>query len=251
MENMNNCVDGIVLSIIEYKENDCILHVLSREYGKVSLLARGIKKMTSKNASACHLFACSTFTFAYQDKDHLHLLKTAEKKQLFHHIYDDLLSQSVAQVLVEAVDKVEFDNSTEVYLLLHSMLTYLHERQNPYTILGFMLAKLNMMNGVSPNVEQCIYCKKDTSIVSISIYDGGFVCSSCFDSHVHQAKELSQLQFFRLLHKAQIEDVPTLCNWKEATYEDIECVVSMFLEHSGIALKSIAFLEKIKDFKKD
>lgn len=244
---MNNKIEGIVIYRQDYKDNDAILHIISSEYGKFSLVAKGIKKTTSKNAAGCNLFSCSVFTCNYQEKNTLHTLRTAEKKQLFHHIYDDLLSQSVAQCICEAVDKIECDHYEYIYDVLYHSLLALHEKKNPFLVLGFVLAKLNMMSGVSPSVEGCVRCGNTDSIVSISIQDGGFVCANCFDAYQLKSKELTQLQFFRLLHKAEVEDLAVLYDWKEAQYEDIESIVDMFLEHSGIALKSISFLHKIRE----
>ena len=47
---------GIVLKAIPFKENDVILSVYFKEYGKLSLLANGLRKAKSKNASSCQPF---------------------------------------------------------------------------------------------------------------------------------------------------------------------------------------------------
>ena len=46
-------VEGIILKKTVYKENDMILHIYTKEYGKIGIIARGIRKITSKNARAC------------------------------------------------------------------------------------------------------------------------------------------------------------------------------------------------------
>ena len=44
---------GIVLKVLPYKENDCILTIYFEEYGKLAVIATGLRKPKSKNASAC------------------------------------------------------------------------------------------------------------------------------------------------------------------------------------------------------
>lgn len=55
MKMMNNDFEGIVIRVSDYQENDCILNVLSNE-GKKTFKARGIKKVSSKNAICTQLF---------------------------------------------------------------------------------------------------------------------------------------------------------------------------------------------------
>ena len=44
---------GIVLKTHPYKESDSLVTVYFKDYGKMTLIARGVKKLKSKNASAC------------------------------------------------------------------------------------------------------------------------------------------------------------------------------------------------------
>ena len=37
-------VTGIILKTTPYKENDMILHIYTRDYGKIGVIARGVKK---------------------------------------------------------------------------------------------------------------------------------------------------------------------------------------------------------------
>ena len=55
-------VEGVILKRTPYKENDMILHVYTKEYGKIGVLARGVRKMTSKNASATQEMMVSELT---------------------------------------------------------------------------------------------------------------------------------------------------------------------------------------------
>ena len=58
---MNNVCEGIVLRQREFKDNDVILQVLTKEEGTLSFVAKGIQKAKSKNVSACALFCYSRF----------------------------------------------------------------------------------------------------------------------------------------------------------------------------------------------
>ena len=46
---MNERFRGIVLSVLDYRESDQLIRVLTKEYGILSLVARSARKMTAKN----------------------------------------------------------------------------------------------------------------------------------------------------------------------------------------------------------
>ena len=41
---MNDRIDGIVVNQIDYKENDQIISIINKQYGKISLYVKGYKK---------------------------------------------------------------------------------------------------------------------------------------------------------------------------------------------------------------
>jgi recombinational DNA repair protein (RecF pathway) len=54
-------VEGYVVHLSNYKDNDAMVNVFSGD-GAVSFLARGVLKPTSKNAAACQLLSYSRFS---------------------------------------------------------------------------------------------------------------------------------------------------------------------------------------------
>ena len=58
---MEREIEGIVLSTSEYREHDGLLTILTEEDKKIRFVARGIQKITSKNAGALLIGAQSLF----------------------------------------------------------------------------------------------------------------------------------------------------------------------------------------------
>ena len=245
MESMNKKCEGIVLRQSEYRDSDMILSVLTKEYGKMSFLAKGLKKAKSKNASSTSLFTKSIFHFNENGKEGMKTLKMSERINMHHHIYEDLLTQSCAQIMCECMDKMILEDSEEMYEVLASSLSYLNEGKNPLVVLGLYLVKCNAYCGISANVDGCCKCHSQKNIASISLKDGGFLCTKCKDPlyHVHYSEK--QLRNFRLFHKAGIDDIDILIKYVDCSFDDIKIIVSFLEEYSGIHLRSIAFLEKI------
>ena len=55
-------VEGVVLKQTAYKETDMILQVYTKDYGKLSFVAKGVRKLTSKNARAVSPMMISDFS---------------------------------------------------------------------------------------------------------------------------------------------------------------------------------------------
>ena len=54
---------GVILSRVNYKEADRILGVITPNYGKVRLMARGVRKIKSKLAGGIELFSISSLNY--------------------------------------------------------------------------------------------------------------------------------------------------------------------------------------------
>ncbi|MEF9968114.1 MAG: DNA repair protein RecO [Longicatena sp.] len=87
---MNEMVLGLVLKQSEYRENDALLTVLTEEYGKLTFVARGVKKMTSKSSIACMPYVISEFCFDYLEDKSMFTIKNASLKVSNRHIQEDL-----------------------------------------------------------------------------------------------------------------------------------------------------------------
>lgn len=242
---MNNSCETIVLRHQDFRENDVILTVYTKEFGKLSFLARGLKKATSKNAAHCSLFCHSIFHFNDNEKQGMQTLKNAERKNMFRHIYEDLNKQAIAQVMCECIEKIGDEPSELLFEILLKSLTYLNDTKKPFVVLGLFLAHCNEYCGIRPNVDECIKCHRQDQIAAISLQDGGFLCLHCMDGFYHERLSEEQLRSFRLFHKADIDDFYVLEKYLNSDFEDIKHILLIFEEYSGVQIKSAAFLEKV------
>ena len=58
---MTTNLTGIVININDYEENDEIITVFTKELGLITFIARGVKKITSKNKISLSWLAISNF----------------------------------------------------------------------------------------------------------------------------------------------------------------------------------------------
>jgi len=96
--------EGIVLQRRNYSEADRILVVYSKHYGKVSLLAKSVRKPKSRKRGALEIF--SHFKFSAARGKNLDIVTEAELITHFSTIRKNLKKTSVAYYLMEVVNKL-------------------------------------------------------------------------------------------------------------------------------------------------
>jgi len=119
--------EGIVLSRKNYSEADRILIVLSKNYGKLSLLAKGIRKIKSKKRG--HLEIFSKIKFSAVKGKGFDIMTEAETIDDFAGVRINLNKISLAYYFSEVVNKIthEDGHSSTVYSLLSTALEQLEQ----------------------------------------------------------------------------------------------------------------------------
>lgn len=95
---------AIVLNRRDFREFDQIISFYSQEHGKIEALARGIKKITSKNSAHLEPFSCVEIEIAHgKEIDHITKVVPVE---YFKNIRSDLQKSIAAGFVVSTTDKL-------------------------------------------------------------------------------------------------------------------------------------------------
>ena len=237
-ENSSEC---IVLKKTAYKENDCLISLYSKDYGKISCVARGVKKLTSKNARGCQQLMLSDMSLNV--KKGLSSLIKATPIEYFRHIHEHIESEIVANYIVEYYYRYveENDPDEDCFNQLYYSLKALNDGYNPMLVyLLFNIFILNI-NGCMMEVDGCVVCG-NKKVVSLSLVDGGFLC----DCHYkNQLFDVNTLKAFRHLNKISIEHIDSL-HIEDIHIRELSPLIQTFIKDSlGIHLKSVQFIEQI------
>ncbi len=117
---------AIVLSRKNIKEYDQMISLYTRERGKVEVLAKGIKKITSKNSSNLEVLSLVEIEIAH-GKEVDHLTKVQSVK-IFKNIYFDFDKICIARYAVRLADEniLAQERDENVFNLLLSFLEFLN-----------------------------------------------------------------------------------------------------------------------------
>lgn len=152
---MNRMVTtGIVLSRINYKEADRIITVITPEFGKLKLMARGVRKIKSKLAGGIELFSVSSLTFV-RGRGEIDTLVSAQLQSHYGNIVSEYSRTMVGYDCIKIINKTTHDDCDEDYyqLLLHLLISLNDLSINfVLTKCWFMVCLLNLL-GHTPNMQ--------------------------------------------------------------------------------------------------
>ena len=238
---MNNKAQGIILSVSDYRDNDLICQVLFKEYGLLSIVAKGAKKITSKNAYSLLPASLSEMLFDYKDHKTIFTLKSAN---LIHSYYqdNDILKITGLGLILDITKHamVGNDNINDIYDVLLDALRYSGTNDIVH-VLAIYLARMAKIIGISPYVDGCVKCN-ESKVVTISKVDGGFLC---IKHAINLPKyEVEVLKKFRLINKMNFEHINLLSDISYS-YQDLDYMADFFIQNSFINIKSYNFFKTI------
>ncbi len=242
---MNEEVSGIILKQSDYKEADSILTVLTKEYGKISFVARGTKKMTSHNRSAVFPYTVGLFAFDYRQNKTMFSLKTARTQKFYRQLHENIERAAAASLLADMADAMtmERNDCRKEYSLLEKAYDLLNDGAHIHTVCSLFLVEMMDLFGILPEADGCVKCGNHI-VYTISAKDGGFLCKKCAPAF-SQGKDPADLKRFRLLIKAGLEHVKIVEDAGGAKKSDLHLLIDILEEHGGIHLRSFDFYDRL------
>ena len=180
---MDRTCTGVVIKEQQQGENDKLLTILTTE-GKVFAYAKGVKKISSKNAPACQLFVYSEFEFI--EKNGRLTVKTATTKDLFYNMRSDMLRYSLACYFADVINHVATQNNDETEMLrlfLNTLYALANKSELPmWLIKGAFELKLMCIIGFMPDFTYCYECGCEIQFArnnTFSFEEAALICEKC------------------------------------------------------------------------
>lgn len=144
---------AIVLSRTDYGEADRILTLLTPDQGKLTLLAKGVRRVKSKLAGGIELFSVSTITFI-RGRGEVGTLVSARLDKHYQHIVEDLDRTMLGYDLIKFLHKNTEDEPEAAYFdLLERAFEALDDASVTPELIRFWFAmKLLQLAGHTPNL---------------------------------------------------------------------------------------------------
>lgn len=144
---------AIVLSRIDYHEADRILTVLTPEHGKLSVIAKGVRRAKSKLAGGIELFTVNELTMLPAKGD-LHTLVSSRLVSQYTTIISDIDRTMFGYEALKVIRRNTEDTpGEEYYLLADTILKLLNNTDVQLDVIKLVLImRLLFIEGQSPNL---------------------------------------------------------------------------------------------------
>lgn len=171
--------DGLVVRQVNYKDNDQILTVLTKEHGLMTLKARGVRSRSSRLKGACQLLAYSEFT-VFENRG-FHTIDEANAIQMFPELRADIellsLASYFAQV-AEILSQEDMPNPELLSLTLNALYALCRRLCTPELVKAAFELRAACLGGYTPELSGCAVCG-DPEPDRFDVRGGILCCASC------------------------------------------------------------------------
>ena len=174
--------DGIVLREVAYQDSDKLLTVLTREYGKLTVRARGVRSSRSWQAALLRLrllLAYSEFTLL--ERGGRYVVTEATAKEMFPELRNDLGLLSLASYFAQAADVLSpegEENPPFVSLLLNALYALGRLGLPQKLVKAVFELRAMCLSGYEPDLRGCAVCGAPEPD-RFNISQGVLQCAAC------------------------------------------------------------------------
>ena len=176
--------EGLILRVTDFSETSRIVVIFTREFGKISALAKGGRRLKGPFESALDLLATCQIVFLRKSTSGLDLLTEAKLIHRFHPQQRDLTclyaGYYVAELLLGLTE--DYDPHPELYQSAQDALQSFTDSQTMSTaVLRFELVMLREI-GQLPDFGTCAGCGAELTEgtkFGFWVSQGGLICPEC------------------------------------------------------------------------
>jgi DNA repair protein RecO (recombination protein O) len=238
--------EAVVLRSFRFAEADRVLHLYSREHGRIGAIAKGIRKTKSRFGARLEPFS-HVELLLHRGSGELGTVTGASLVSSHRRIREDSRRLAVGLVGLEAMLRLftEQEPNERAFTALIRFLAAVEgtETRVPTRptidplVLSFQL-KLLWLSGYLPHLEDCVECGSQEALVAYLPAAGGAVCAACNPGGI--ALSAKGVQGIRALVHSPIAEAPEAGLDEHAAREALSVVTSSYEYHGGFRLRTVS-----------
>lgn len=246
--------EGFVLKTLSYSDSDLIVTFYTRNFGKLTAIARGARKSRKRFVNVLEPFCCSSLLFSRKQRDQLAWLESCQMINEFPEIRKSLDRTLLASYLIDLVDhfSIEEKPGRELFELLRSFLLLIEEGDTSERLLRFFEIRHLKLTGYAPALDCCMICKAPLNPQQryvFNIAQGGLHCRSCYTTPAAPDVlpiSVGTIKTLLLGREIETEKMKRIL-FSGQTARESKSLLSLFIGHIlGKELKSLKVLDEIQ-----
>ncbi len=204
---------GIILRHVDIQDYHRLYVFLTSERGKISAIARGVRKIKSKQNGKLRPFSVIELMIAHGRK--IDTMATADTVRDFPNVKNNLLAVGLAAFCTEITDAMlqEGERDVKIYNLLEEALSMLdsNHQEDASRLRAFCwLYGLRLVDylGYGPDLFRCAMCQKEIAdeIYWLASSKGGLLCNQHADDHESIQVSVQDMSLLRQLSRLHLAD---------------------------------------------
>lgn len=176
---------GIVIRERRFMDSSKIITLLTKRYGKITVMSKGAMRPKSKNLCSTCLFCNSEFVL-YKGKE-FYYISSSNVVELFYSLRKSASNYASASYICELCDKllIEGEEYGIIYEMMVEAFRTLERDESIWEVLvpAFQI-KLASLLGYRPSLSNCVICDKRLDTANFFDHkEGGVVCEECAKEH--------------------------------------------------------------------
>lgn len=175
---------ALVLRVTDYNDRDALVTLLTKENGKMTVKARGLRRKNSPLIAPCQLLAYGEFTlFEYRG---FYTINEAHSIELFRPLHKDLVKLSLgtyfAQV-AEVVSQEDLPNPELLSLVLNCLYGLTRAELPELQVKAVFELRCACLAGYFPDLTGCHSCGSEEPVM-FDLSGGVLLCQQCPSSGI-------------------------------------------------------------------
>ena len=212
--------DAIVLNNKKFSDSSLICNLYSKDYGKLSIIAKGVRKVKNLNGAILQPLNHIHLIYYYKSKRNIQTYKEASIVQQYNNIANNYNKIILSSVILDIINysSIEDNPCDIIFRLINKSLEKINSSNSHNIIYYFIFFNIQLLIylGYKPLIKKCYNCNKTLNSGSLNHASGQLECSQCTNSKTKLDSHSIQLinQFFNThidkLHQLFKLDKPSL-----------------------------------------
>lgn len=172
-------IQGLVLRVTDYNDRDALLTLLTRDHGRLTVKARGLRRKNSPLTAPCQLLAYGEFSlFEYRG---MYTINEAHSLELFQGLRADLQKLSLGTYFAQVAEVISQEDmpSTELLsLVLNCLYALSRLTLSEQQVKAAFELRCACLAGYTPDLYACHVCG-DPNPDRLDISAGQLECRGC------------------------------------------------------------------------
>lgn len=242
---------AIIIKQYEVGEADRIIIAFSRDFGLLTLSARGVRKTLAKLKGHLELLNHSLILVHKSRSSSIDTITGAETIHPFKKLRSCLKSTSRIYLILEFLSRIlpEREPHPEIFDLLFYVLEDLEnndQRRRRLILNSYFLLRSLKLLGYAPRLHECIRCQKNLKKGNnyFDLAGAGTVCAGCVDQSLIPISDRA-IVFLRIINEHDKISLPRI-KVNQEVVEEISCLVENYIEYIiESELKSKRFVKQV------